>query len=132
MLDHRFILAAVIAMPACASGQLPQQQLMDTQAAIATTEELGGNEDPDAKLHLEYARDQLAGAKRLIARGDDEEANRMLARASADAELALELARTEQLRKQSKDAWNEVDELRNERGQGGAADVNSGGIKAAE
>lgn len=132
MLDHRFFLAAVIAMPACASGQLPQQQLMDTQAAIASTEELGGNEDPDAKLHLEYARDQLAGAKRLMARGDDEEANRMLARASVDAELALELARTEQLRKQSKEAWDEVDELRNDRVQDGGAAASSGGIKSAE
>lgn len=132
MLNHRLILAAALALPACASGTLPQQQLMDTQAAIASTEELGGKEDPDAKLHLEYARDQLDGAKRLMARGDDDEANRMLDRAEVDAELALELARTEQLRKESKAAWAEVDELRTEGSANAGVNASSGGIKSAE
>lgn len=132
MPHHRLVLAALIALPGCASGTLPQQQLMDTQAAIASTEELGGNEDPDARLHLEYARDQLDGAKRLMARGDDDEAKRMLARASADAQLALELARTERLRKQSKAAWDEVDELRSDGVSDPGVNASSGGIKSAE
>lgn len=107
---HILFVAAVAFVPACASA-LPQQQLMDTQASITSAEELKGDEDPDAKLHLQFARDQLAAAKRMMDEGDDEEANRMLDRASVDADLALLLAKTEKLRQESRDAQAQVDEL---------------------
>lgn len=103
-----------VLMPACATAVLPQQQLADTQAAIASTETLGGASDPDAKLHLQYAREQMERAKRMMAEGDDDEALRMLDRASADAELALALAKTEQMRKRSEEAKAELDKLKSE------------------
>lgn len=108
---HILFAAAVALAPACASNTLPQQQLMDTQAAITSAEELNGDEDPDAKLHLQFARDQLAAAKRMMNDGEEEEANRMLDRASVDADLALLLARTEKLREESREAQAQVDEL---------------------
>lgn len=108
---HILFAAAVALAPACASNALPEQQLMDTQAAISSAEELEGDEDPDAKLHLQFARDQLAAAKRMMSDGDEEEANRMLDRASVDADLALLLARTEKLRQESRDAQAQVDDL---------------------
>lgn len=101
-------------MPACATTVLPQQQLADTQAAIASTETLGGEQDPDAKLHLQYAREQMERAKRMMAAGDDDEALRMLDRATADAELALALAKTEQMRKRSTEAKEELEKLKSE------------------
>jgi hypothetical protein len=106
-----FLSAAVVLTPACASKVLPQQQMMDTQASITSAEELKGDEDPDAKLHLQFARDQLAAAKRMMEEGEDDEALRMLDRASIDADLALLLARTEKLRQESREAQSEVDEL---------------------
>lgn len=108
-------------VPACAGTQLPQQQLMDTQGAITSAEELDGDENPQAKLHLQFAREQLTAAKKLMEEGDDEEAERMLDRATADADLALTLARTEQLRKESGEAKTEVQELREDGADSAAA-----------
>ncbi|MBC8068114.1 MAG: DUF4398 domain-containing protein [Deltaproteobacteria bacterium] len=97
---------------ACASKQLPQTTLADTQAAMQAAQEIGAAKLPDSKLHLEYANDQLATAKRLMDDGDDKRAKRMLDRAHADAELALALARTERDRSAAKAAWLEVDGLK--------------------
>jgi hypothetical protein len=99
-------------VPACAATTLPQQQLMDTQAAITTAEELDAAQNADAKLHLQFANDQLEAAKKLMEDGDDDEARRMLDRASADADLALTLARTVEVHDASKAARAEVTELR--------------------
>ncbi len=108
------ILIALVAVPACATKVLPQQQMLDTQSTIASAEEIDASENADAKLHLQYAREQLETAKRLMADGEDDEALRMLDRSSADAELALTLARTEQVKSQSGRAIAEVDALRND------------------
>lgn len=106
------IVLALLTIPACATKVLPQQQMLDTQSTIASAEEIDASENPDAKLHLQYAREQLETAKRLMADGDDDEAVRMLDRSSADAQLALTLARTEQVKSQSGKAIAEVDALR--------------------
>jgi hypothetical protein len=121
MFHSRILVASsvLVLVPACASTVLPQQQLMDTQGAITSAEELKGDENPDAKLHLQFAREQLTAAKELMANGDEEEAERMLDRATADAELALTLARTEQLRTESREARSEVNELRTEGAEAG-------------
>jgi hypothetical protein len=121
MFHSRILVASsvLVLVPACASTVLPQQQLMDTQGAITSAEELKGDENPDAKLHLQFAREQLTAAKEMMANGDDDEAERMLDRATADAELALTLARTEQLRAESRDARSDVNELRTEGAQAG-------------
>jgi hypothetical protein len=104
--------AAALLAGGCAAGNFNQQRMIDTQATVAAAEELDESEDPEVSLHLKYARDQLAAARRLIDEGEDEEANRMLERAHADAQLALAMARTERSRKQAREAWAEVEELR--------------------
>jgi Domain of unknown function (DUF4398) len=110
-----FVVSSTLSLvTACAATQLPQQQLMSTQGAIDSAEEIGGDENPKAKLHLQFAREQIASAKQLMLDGDDEEAMRMLDRATADADLALTLARTQQIRKESGEARSEVEELRTE------------------
>jgi hypothetical protein len=117
------IALALIAAPGCAGRTLPEQQLMDTQGAITSAEELKGDEDPTAKLHLQYAREQLATAKKQIEDGDRDEAKRTLDRASADAELALTLARTEKVHKESLAARAEVDALASGKGTAATADI---------
>lgn len=97
---------------ACASKQLPQSTLADTQAAMQAAQEIGAAKLPESQLHLKYANDQLATAKRLMDDGDEKRAKRMLDRAHADAELALALARTERDRSAAKAAWLEVDGLK--------------------
>jgi hypothetical protein len=100
---------------ACAASNLPEQQLIDTEAAInAATEIDTGAENPEVSLHIMYARDQVKAAKELLDDGDEKRAEVMLERAQADAELALACARTARSRSEAKDAWHEVEELRNE------------------
>jgi hypothetical protein len=106
------IATAALCLGGCAGSGLDQQRLVDIQAAVSATEELDEAEHPDVSLHLKFARDQLAAAKRLADEGEDEDANRMLERAQADAELALAMARTERSRKEAREAWAEVEELR--------------------
>ena len=106
------VAAVLLGLGGCAGSGLDQQRLVDTQAAVTAIEELGESEDPDVSLHLKYARDQLAAARRLADDGEDEDANRMLERAQADAELALAMARTERSRDEAREAWAEVEELR--------------------
>lgn len=105
---------AALVAGGCAGANFNQQRMVDTQATVAAVEELDEVEDPEVSLHLKYARDQLAAARRLLDEGDDDEANRMLDRAHADAQLALAMSRTERSRKQAREAWSEVEELRKE------------------
>jgi len=55
-------------------------------------EEVGAAKVPDAKMHLQMAKDETESAKKMAADGN-ERAVVMLARADADAELALGMAR---------------------------------------
>ena len=83
---------AVLAVSACATVQIPPDQLESNEASIRGATELGALNVPDARLHLELAKDETAAAKKLAADGDDR-AVLVLARAESDAELALGLAR---------------------------------------
>lgn len=83
---------AVLGATSCATVQIPPDQLQATEASIRGAEELGAVNVPAARLHLELAKDQTAAAKKLADEGD-ERAVLVLARATADAELALGLAR---------------------------------------
>lgn len=101
-----------LALSACGGGTLPRDQLTSAEAAVRAAEVGGAAENPKAALHLKYARDQVAEAKRLI---DDEEfdlAAPLLARAEADGELALALARVESARAEAQAALTEVEELK--------------------
>ncbi len=88
----RTLLLAALAFAGCATLQLPADRLQSSEASIRSAEELGANSVPAARLHLQYAKDETAAAKKLAEEGD-ERALLMLAKADADAELALGLAR---------------------------------------
>ena len=83
---------AVIGLSGCASIQLPPERLERAQASMRGAEELGASTVPEAKLHLQLAKDQTETAKRMAADGD-ERSILVMARAESDAELALVLAR---------------------------------------
>src|SRR4051812_47618893 len=83
---------AVFALSSCATVQLPPDRLQSSEASIRSAQELGASNIPAARLHLELAKDQTNAAKSLASEGD-ERALLVLARAEADAELALGLAR---------------------------------------
>lgn len=87
-----WILAAALALVGCATIQLPAERLQANMASIRTAEELGAEGVPSARLHLQLAKDQTEAARRMAEEGDAR-APIVLARAQADAELALSLAR---------------------------------------
>lgn len=98
---------------ACGSAAVPVSgSLTQTQAAIRAAEEVGARNVPKAALHLKMATDQLQTAKGLLADGEEEEASVVLARAEIDAELALALAKSSNLRAQANEAMNKVNELK--------------------
>ena len=71
---------------------------------------------PKAALHLKMAQDQIVTAERLIRDGENGDAGLVLVRAQADADLALELARESQMRKDAAEARAKVDELKKQAG----------------
>ena len=77
---------------ACATTQLASGRLERTEASIRAAEEVGALAVPDARLHLQLAKDQTAQARKLADDGD-KRAGVMLTRAQADADLAVALAR---------------------------------------
>jgi len=83
---------AALGLASCASAPMPAAELQRSEASIRGAEELGALGVPDARLHLEMAKDQDARAKKMAAAGDAG-AVLMLARAESDAELAMGIAR---------------------------------------
>jgi hypothetical protein len=103
--------AALVAAAGCASVPLPAERLERQQATVRAAEELGAASLPRAKLHLQFAKDEEAWARQNAKMGD-ENAEAMLACAQADADLALELARQNQVHQQTLRAADEVNALR--------------------
>lgn len=87
------VLGAVLLCAACAGVQKPTDQLVSAQAAIRAADEVGAEKVPQAQLHAKLAKEQLDHANKLIEDGDNAEAERVLLRAKADAELAVALSR---------------------------------------
>jgi hypothetical protein len=96
----------------CATVRLPPEQLERSEAGIRSAAELGAEKVPAAKLHLQLARDQTEAAKKLAADGDSR-ALTLLARAEADAELSLVLAREAAVHEEAAKADAQLKALQN-------------------
>jgi len=83
---------AALALAGCASAPMPAAELQRSDASIRGAEEVGALGVPDARLHLELAKDQAAAGKKMAAHGRTR-AVLVLARAESDAELAMGIAR---------------------------------------
>lgn len=86
-------LALVAAVAACASRPSPVARVGSAEAGVRAARELGAAKVPEAQLHVQMADEELGLAKRLIRDGEHDAAATMLARAQADAELAVALTR---------------------------------------
>lgn len=88
------VLALALAVAACASN--PPLRTESSTSAIRAAEAVGADQVPQASLHLQLANEELAAAEKLAADGKNEEADSMLLRAHADAELAILLSKESQ------------------------------------
>src|SRR5262245_58250663 len=83
---------------ACTTTAVPTQNLRSSAAVIGAATEEGAPSVPDANVYLKLANDQTDVAQDLIQQGPNHRAAYVLARAEADADLALVLARENQVR----------------------------------
>jgi hypothetical protein len=102
------LFAAVIA----GCGSSPAVNKEASTSAIRAAEEVGASKVPSASLYLQLAKEELENAKGLASRGDKEEAESMLERAQADAELAVALSREDADKKEAAQAIERVRQLR--------------------
>jgi len=96
---------AMIAITACGGAPLNQAKLTQSQTALHVAETLGAENDPKAKQMLQLARDEATKAKRFADEGDGEQANLYLERATADADLAAQMMRTQSEKDKAREAW---------------------------
>jgi hypothetical protein len=90
VISGSLLLATVIA--GCASGPTFHQSSEAATSAIRAAEEVKSPESPRAALHLQLAKEELAGAKTLAEQGEKNQAVSLLSRAVADAELSVALS----------------------------------------
>jgi outer membrane murein-binding lipoprotein Lpp len=100
---------AVAIVAGCANAPLRTEA---STSGIRAAEEAGAAKVPQASLHLQLAREELELAKGLAAKGKKEEAQSMLLRAEADAELAVVLSRGDTERSEARAAVERVRKLR--------------------
>jgi pyridoxal biosynthesis lyase PdxS len=95
----------------CANTPAPLRTETST-SGIRAAEEAGAAKVPQASLHLQLAKEELALAKALSAKGEKKEAASMLLRAEADAELAVVLSRGDAEKSEARAAVERVRQLR--------------------
>jgi hypothetical protein len=105
-------LLAALAAYACGGAAVPHDQKTAAEASVSAAEAGGAADVPKAALHVKKAKDAISEANKLIEQGENEKAEWALQRASADATLALALAREEALRAEASKAVAEVEELK--------------------
>ncbi len=98
-----FVLGAfVLAVGACAHEKaLSPEELASSEGPTRAAEEAGAQKIPAAALYLKLAHEEIAQAKVLGEKGDPR-ATSVLARAQADAELALAMAQEKSTEKDVK------------------------------
>jgi hypothetical protein len=104
------VLLVSSAFAGCASA--PPLQTESSTSGIRAAEELGAAKVPEAKLHLQLAKEELGNAEALAKAGDRERADSMLLRAQADAQLAVALSREDVEKNESLAAVERVRQLR--------------------
>jgi pyridoxal biosynthesis lyase PdxS len=111
----KFISILVVAVPfvaACASAPPPTERMASAESAVRAARELGAERVPTAQLHVKLADEEIQKAKALSKDDENGRADTMLQRASADAELALALAREEGSRSEAVRALKEAHDLK--------------------
>ena len=91
-IDRTLLGALVIGALGCAHTPAPNDQLANSQAAIRGAEEAGAMANPQAALQVKLAEEELAQARKLVEKGDNQRAEDRALRASNDAELARVIA----------------------------------------
>jgi hypothetical protein len=106
--------AAGVALGAACAGAppVPAERFTNAEAEIKAAQEIGAANNPQGKLHLQQANDQLAAAKKL-SKDKPEVAVRKLDNAQAEAELAKSFTREQTTRAEADEAKARLQSARN-------------------
>jgi len=115
------VTAFVVLGAGCAGAPpVPAERFTNAEAEIKAAQEVGAANNPQGKLHLQQANDELAAAKRL-SKDKPEVAVRKLDNAQAQAELAKSFTREQTTRAEADEAKARLQAARNSlSGTGGA------------
>jgi uncharacterized protein YaiL (DUF2058 family) len=91
-----------------------RQSSAESKSAIRAAEEAGSINSPSAAYHLQLAKEEVARAEALAAKGEKEQAASLLTRAEADAELAIALSHEQNEKTEAANAMERVRKLREE------------------
>jgi tRNA A37 N6-isopentenylltransferase MiaA len=110
---RRWTAGALVAFGCACAGAppLPAGPLAQAEAEVRAAQEIGAERAPQAKVHLQAARESIENA-REINNSDPEAAARKLEIARAQAELANALAREQLARTEAEQAHARLDALR--------------------
>ena len=115
------VTALAVALGAACAGAppVPAQRFTDAESEIKAAQEIGAQNNPQGKLHLQQAQDQLAVAKRL-SKDEPVVAARKLDNAQAEAELAKSVTREQSTRAEADEAKSRLQHAQqNLKGTGG-------------
>jgi hypothetical protein len=103
------VVAAIAIVAGCTNAPLRTE---GSTSGIRAAEEAGAAKVPQASLYLQLAKEELAAAKELSAKGEKEQAGSMLLRAEADAELAVAFSHGNSEKLKAREAVERVRQLR--------------------
>lgn len=111
------LLAAVLCLTVvgCAGQKVvsvPSEHRVQAESSLKAAESAGAERIPGAAQHLEYARQQLADAERLLVEGEQEAADLRFRQAQADADLALALAHSVPMQREAQRATEQAEAAR--------------------
>ena len=106
-------LIAAALLGGCATLPVPTGNMENSLGTIRAAEEVGAANLPQAKLHLQLAKEQTAGARELLAKEETDMAGFLLMRAEADGQLALALAHENTARADAKTAADKLNQPNN-------------------
>ena len=110
----KLILSLVaIGLAGCATVDLPKTPKPPI-GTIAAVEERGVEDNPEARLFLQMAKDGITDATKLNKDDDEEGANLALMRADADAELALAMVRRDGARLEVEKVRDQIQQLKSD------------------
>lgn len=116
--SRSIVCLSLLALVACgASFPKPEARVSSSEGAIRGAEEAGAKSEPRAALHLKLAQEGRAKALALIEDGKHKEADLMLQRAEADAELAVALAREDAAKVEAEQTLEQVNALKKKASQ---------------
>ncbi len=113
MKRSRSLLFMPFVLAACGgSFPVPTERLSSAEGASRTAHELNAEGDPQAALHLKLANEQIEKAKAAMKNDDNKAADLLLQRASADAELSVQLAKGAKAKADAQSAQDRAAALR--------------------